>query len=243
MGAVGLALERENLRRTEDSFAPLTALRAVRASVMHELSRCRIVADLLQGIVRREDYVAYLTNVQHYARYSPMIMAAAGSRCSSTHPELALYLFRHAAEEHGHDDWALQDLDRLGVSPEAAQDARPVPACAAMVGYVQSLANCENPAAVFGWMYILEGVGADLGATAGEKLRNSQNGRDQPIQFVAGHGMADAHHIEEIEEVIKEHIVTEKDRAQVCEAARVVAYLYLTMFRQIGGEQPQWVSP
>ena len=241
MGAVGVALERGEARRTEDTFAPVATLRSIRSSVMNELSRCRIVVDLMRGIVRREDYVAYLSNVQYYARYSPMIMAAAGSRCSSTHPELALYLFQHAAEEHGHDGWAIEDLAKLGVDREKLRHARPVAACAAMVGYVRSLAHCENPTAVFGWMYVLEAVGADVGEIARAKLRDASDGAPSN-RFVAGHCVADAHHIEDIERVIRDHLLEENDRAEVCEAARVVADLYLTMFRQIGGEHPQWVS-
>jgi pyrroloquinoline quinone (PQQ) biosynthesis protein C len=211
---------------------------------MAELATCRILADALAGRSRSEDYIAYLTNVFHYARFSPVIMAAAASRTSQSHPELSLYLLKHAGEEQGHDVWALEDLARLGVSGETVRQARPVPACAALVGYVHNLATAKNPIATFGWMYVLEAVGADIGVAAGAKLgATHSSGEDAPIRFVAGHGEADTDHTIQITAQIEAHVQDASDREDVCEAARVVSFLYTTMFRQIGGETARWQSP
>ena len=122
---------------------------------------------------------------------------------------------------------------------------RPVPACAAMVGYVHFLAGHANPVALFGWMYILEAVGNDLGTIVGKQLASGLGGAGGgkgPVRFVAGHGIADTDHTAELAEQIGAHVKTEADRADVAEAATVVADLYLRMFREIGGEQVLWVS-
>lgn len=229
--------------RERDQGEPMEVLREIRAETISELASCRIVAEALAGKSRREDYVAYLTNVYHYARFSPVIMAAAAARSVQTHPELSLYLLRHAAEEQGHDGWALEDLGKLGVSEAEVAATRPTPCCAALVGYVHDLATSGNPIATFGWMYILEAVGADIGTVAGEQLGNAHEAADGPVKFVAGHGVADTDHSTEIEEQIRTFVKDPEDRATVCETARVVSHLYTTMFRQIGGEEARWESP
>lgn len=243
MGGFGLASRFRRDQRTENGVAPTASLDALRRETVAELKDCRIVEEVLAGRSRQEDYVAYLINVYHYARFSPVIMAAAAARTSQTYPELSLYLLRHAAEEQGHDTWALDDLEKLGVAKGTVEHTRPVPACRALVSYAHDLATARNPIAVFGWMYILEAVGADIGTAAGEKLGEAHGGAVPPVHFVQGHGSADAVHTMEIASQINAHITATNDREDVSEAAGVVSHLYTTMFRQIGGEQARWVSP
>ena len=243
MGGLGIARGKSVDQRDLDIREPMQVLASIRAATMAELGSCRIVSDALAGQSASADYIAYLTNVYHYARFSPVIMAAAASRACTTHEKLATYLLHHAAEEQGHEQWALEDLAKLGVPAAAVARCRPVPACAAMVGYVHNLATTANPVAIMGWMYILEAVGADIGTTAGEQLGAAHSQAAAPTRFVAGHGEADTDHTVEITAQIEAHIQTSIDRADVCETARVVSYLYTTMFRQIGDEQVQWASP
>ena len=243
MGGLGISRGKEADRQSKDEQQPMQVLSEIRRETMVALGDSRIIAEALAGKSAPQDYIAYLTNVCHYARFSPVIMAAAAARCCQTHSELASYLLKHAAEEQGHDKWALEDLDKLGVSPQAVSRNRPTPACAALVGYVHDLATSGNPVAIMGWMYVLEAVGADLGTAIGKKLGDVHGGESGPVRFVAGHGEADSQHSVEISAIIERHVQTPQDRGDVCETARVVAYLYTTMFRQIGNERALWESP
>lgn len=242
MGGLGIARSKAADQRTRDEQQPMQVLAEIRHSTMADLGKCRIVSEALAGILTNEDYARYLTNVYHYARFSPVIMAAAAARCCSTHEGLAAYLLRHALEEQGHEKWALADLEKLGVSGETVVRTRSMPACAALVGYVHDLATFGNPVAIMGWMYVLEAVGADIGTDVSARLSENRGGKSAPVQFVAGHGEADASHIAAISQTIERHIQTPDDRRDVCEAARVVSYLYTTMFRQVGNEQAVWAS-
>ncbi len=240
MGGLGIARVKQADQQSKDEQKPMEALGEIRLSTMADLKGCRIVSEALAGSLSNEDYANYLTNVYHYARFSPVIMAAAAARCCTENEGLATYLLRHSLEEQGHEKWALADLEKLGVSGETVVRARPTLACAALVGYVHDLATSGNPAAIMGWMYILEAVGADIGSEVGAKLSENRGGVLAPVQFVAGHGAADASHFEDISRAIEGHIQTPEDRRDVCEAARVVSYLYTTMFRQVGNEQAGW---
>jgi thiaminase len=213
-------------------------LLAIRQRMIAELPATRIVQGLLAGRPARDAYIRYLVNVYNYAQYSPKVMAIAASRCLSTHPELAVYLLRHAEEEQGHDRWALADLLDLEVTEDEACRARPTAACAALIGYIHYVAAYGNPVGLFGWMYVLEAVGNDMGTPVAQRLQEWLGGK--AARFVTGHGVADTDHTRDLTEQIQTHITTEQDRADVDEVADVVADLYLRLFREAGEEQAQW---
>lgn len=215
-------------------------LMEVRQYVNDELNSTWMVRELLARRFELDAYRRYLVNVRYYAQFSPVLMALGASRCVSTHPELAGYLLQHAGEEQGHDAWALRDLRELGVEEAEALATRPVPACSALVGYTHFLAGHANPVALFGWMYVLEAVGNDLGTLAGTQLAEALGDRSSAVRFVAGHGLADVDHTAEITTQIERHVTDPGDHAEVVYAAHVVADLYLRMFREIGGETATW---
>ncbi|MHA1537028.1 MAG: iron-containing redox enzyme family protein [Alphaproteobacteria bacterium] len=137
----------------------------------------------------------------------------------------------HALEELGHDQWALEDLAALGISEDEVRKSRPVPACAAMVGLEYYIAGYGNPVALFGWLYVLEAMGDDLGHIVADAV---SKGLELPggVKFLAGHGDADADHTIDIVDNIKKHIKGD-DLADVHHVADVIADLYVRMFAEI----------
>jgi heme oxygenase len=220
----------------------MEALVDLRKRVVDELRATRVVKGVLEGRPDREGYVRYLLNVRYYAQFSPVLMSLGASRCMASHPDLARYLLRHAAEEQGHDAWALADLADLGVPREEALAATPVPSCRALVGYVHFVAGHANPIGLFGWMYVLEAVGNDLGTLVGQHLREglSGGGAGGAVRFVAGHGEADTDHTKDLTDQLAAHVTAEADRAAVADVGEVVADLYLRMFREVGRERARW---
>jgi pyrroloquinoline quinone (PQQ) biosynthesis protein C len=214
---------------------------AVRQRVLAELNDVRAIQALFSGKPDLAAYARYLVNAYHYAQYSPKVMALAAARTTDSHPELSRYLLHHADEEQGHHKWALEDLSDLGVKETEARATRPVPACASMIGYVHYIAAYANPVGLFGWMYVLEAVGNDLGATAARKLTAALGPKasDRGLRFVARHGVSDADHTKDLSQQIETHVRGD-DMADVCHVADVVADLYVRMFREIGGERPEW---
>lgn len=215
-------------------------LAAIRKHVHDELVSTRIVRNILAGEPDLEAYKRYLVNVRYYAQFSPVVMALGASRCVATHPDLAGYLLHHADEEKGHDAWALADLADLGMEREEALTARPVDACQALVGYIHFLAGHDRAIALFGWMFVLEAVGNDLGTLAGQKLGEGLGDAKKAVRFVAGHGVADTDHTREIVEQIDKYVTAPEDQEAVLRASEVVADLYLRMFRELGGEKASW---
>jgi pyrroloquinoline quinone (PQQ) biosynthesis protein C len=206
-------------------------LNDLRGRVRDEISEQKLVCDLFAGCLDRSYYARYLENVWHYAQHSAVVIGTAGARCVPTHPKLADYLLHHARQELGHEEWALSDLAAMGISTEQVRVSRPVLACAAMVGMEYYVAAHANPVGIFGWLYVLEAMGDDLGHAAAQSVRR---GLDLPdgIKFLAGHGEADAEHTKDIIEQIKHNVPT-RDLKYVYFVADVMAELYVLMFRQI----------
>lgn len=204
----------------------------VRAETRDALTRVGWIADV---IARKPDatlYTRYLTNVWHYAQHSATVIGLAGSRCVLSHPSLAQYLLGHALEELGHDQWALNDLGVLGVSEADVRKTRPTPACAAMIGYEYYIAGYGNPVGLFGWLYVLEAMGDDLGHIVADGFKEGLS-LPNGVSFLAGHGEADVEHTRDIIEQIKNHIKG-ADLEEVCHVANVVADIYIRLFHEIG---------
>src|SRR4029079_15711986 len=138
-------------------------LMTVRQQTLRELTSMPPIEGVLAGKPDLALYRRYLTIFYHYACDSAEVIALAGSRCTRSHPEASRYLLHHAEEEMGHERWALDDLAALGVDEATARATRPGPACAAMIGFEHYIAGRANPVGLFGWLYVLESMGDDLG--------------------------------------------------------------------------------
>ncbi|MGZ5710742.1 MAG: iron-containing redox enzyme family protein [Burkholderiales bacterium] len=211
---------------------------AVRQRVLRELTGIETIQAVLAGKPDLAVYARYLTNVFHYACHSAEVIALAGARCTRSHPEASQYLLHHAREEMGHELWALDDLRALGMDEQAVRAGRPVPACAAMIGFEYYVAGRTNPVGLFGWLYVLEAIGDDLGKRVAAGLQNALGGSQRGIKFVAGHGVADHEHTADLTQVISQHIRAAQDVADVNHVADVSADLYVPMFQQIGAKDP-----
>jgi pyrroloquinoline quinone (PQQ) biosynthesis protein C len=206
----------------------------VRQRVLEGIVSVGGVSEALAGRFDPAFYAAYLTNVFHYARHSATVIAMAGARVVPRHTELARYLIHHADEELGHEQWALDDLAALGVPADTVRASRPVPACAAMIGYEYYIAGHANPVALFGWLYTLEAMGDDLGTRIAQAIGPQLVGTGgRGLKFHAGHGEADHDHTADLTRMISTHITDAADRADVEHVADVVGELYVGIFRQI----------
>lgn len=206
-------------------------LNKVREESRDALAHVAWIADAIAGKPDAKLYARYLTNVWHYAQHSATVIGLAGSRCVLSHPPLAQYLLRHALEELGHDQWALDDLRTLGISEADVRKTRPVPACAAMIGYEYYVAGYGNPVGLFGWLYVLEAMGDDLGHIVANGFKEGLTLSDG-VKFLAGHGEADVEHTRDIIEQIEKHI-KDTDLEEVHHVATVISDIYIRMFHEI----------
>ncbi len=213
-------------------------LTSLRSEALERVKRSRIFSRLETGL-DRGTYAAYLVDVYQYAQHSAKVIALAGSRAVSSHPALAAYLMRHGTEEIGHEQWAYSDLRKLGLAEEAIRASRPGTACASMIGLEYFVAGHWNPVALFGWMFVLESLGDDIGHFAAQRIGRALDD-SSATYFLAGHGDADHDHAREITETIQKHMTDPADVADTLHVARVARDLYLGILDEAIARGPQW---
>jgi len=153
-----------------------------------------------------------MSDVYCYAQHSSQVIAIAGSRLALSHPNMAEYLFRHASEELGHDEWAKSDLLDLGLTKEEVNAISPSSACLNMIGLEYFYAAHANPVGLFGWMFVLESLGSSVGGSMADALDKALRLEGKGLYFLRGHAEADAHHSEDLYRIISAGVLVEDDR-------------------------------
>ena len=75
-----------------------------------------IIQDALAGHIRREDYIAFLTEAFHHVRHTVPLLMACGARLPARLEWLRTAVGEYIEEEMGHHEWILDDLAACGAS-------------------------------------------------------------------------------------------------------------------------------
>jgi hypothetical protein len=125
----------------------------------------------------KQALVAHAVLIHQITRASGPLMEAALERCRLCDGDhaaqgLASYLERHIEEERHHDTWLLEDLESIGVGRAEVLAAPPPGAVAAMVGAQYYWIRHHDPAALIGYMLMLECNAPTLETLADLKRRS-----------------------------------------------------------------------
>ena len=151
-------------------------------------------------------YPEYLIALHGIVRASVPLMEATLGRAEAMADSdavagaLTAYLPTHIQEERGHDQWLLEDLERLGV-PRAAVFARvPSPAVACLVGSQYYWVLHHHPVALLGYLAVAEGYPA-APSLIEEMVARTGHPRDA-FRMLAEHAELDPHHRDELDQLI-----------------------------------------
>jgi pyrroloquinoline quinone (PQQ) biosynthesis protein C len=76
--------------------------------------------------------------------------------------EMVSYLEQNLIEEAGHEQWVLDDLERLGFERKLVQKSKPLRQTASLVGSQYFWIEKTEPAVCFGYMFTLEWTAATI---------------------------------------------------------------------------------
>jgi pyrroloquinoline quinone (PQQ) biosynthesis protein C len=213
----------------------LTALETESRALLHQLDVHPRARQLFEGTLDATAYAHFLVQTYHYVRWTKPLLELAGRRMVETgrHPALASLLLQKAREETGHERWLLADLQQLGWSAEAVNQAPMCTAVEAYVGWNRFTAEEGSPLAFLGTAYVLEALAADH---AGEAARNLQErsgipGIQRAVTFLRGHGAADEGHVAELATLLGSLTVPEECEALLL-SARTTRVLYPGLFAE-----------
>lgn len=180
--------------------------------------------------VRRPLYRDLMLQVYHYSRHNSMNQAVTAFVPA---PEgLLKFVYRHAAEELGHERMVIHDLKSVGLFDEADLARQPMPATEALIGYLYYVSLRYGAVARLGYSFWAEGV---YGHIAGPFAKISQDLQltSKNLTFFGSHAQADEAHIQQVTDAIERFAVTPAEQAQVVQVARTTLFLTGQLLDQV----------
>lgn len=180
--------------------------------------------------VSRDLYRDLMLQVYHYSRHNSMNQAVAAFVPA---PEgLLKFVYRHAAEELGHERMVTHDLKSIDLLDEADLHAAPLPATEALIGYLYYVALRYGAVARLGYSFWAEGV---YGHIAGPfaKISKDLQLTSKNLTFFGSHAQADEAHIQQVEEAIERFATTPEEQALVVRVARTTLFLTGQLLEQV----------
>lgn len=136
---------------------------------------------------------------------------------------VAPYLEQHILEEKDHDDWLLDDIGTLGITPAQVASTPPLPAVVSLLGAQYFWALHIHPVTVFGYLIVLEGY-PPL-AEQLEAIRKRTRLPKTAFRCLIAHADNDPHHIADLNRTLDSMPLSEEQQM----------YIALSAFHTIDG--------
>ncbi|HEX2918829.1 MAG TPA: iron-containing redox enzyme family protein [Edaphobacter sp.] len=136
---------------------------------------------------------------------------------------VAPYLEQHILEEKDHDDWLLDDIGTLGITPAQVASTSPLPAVVSLLGAHYFWALHIHPVTVFGYLIVLEGYPplADQLKAIRKRTRLPKTA----FRCLMAHADNDPHHIADLNRTLDSMPLSEEQQM----------YIALSAFHTIDG--------
>lgn len=190
------------------------------------------IVDGLKGDISLATYLAYLQEAYHHVKHTVPLMNACKARLSDRQKWLIPALDEYIAEESGHEQWILEDIDAAGGDAAKAKAAAPRLATEFMVSYAYDFINRINPAGFFGMVFVLEGTSTQLATHGAGAIQKSLKLGDDCFHYLTSHGSLDIEHMKFFEGLMNK-LTDTADQAAIIHMAQRMFVLFSNMFRAV----------
>ncbi len=162
-----------------------------------------VVLDAVANGLSLERYRRFLLELYQVVWHFNPVCAAGASRMPDSHRQIRYHLYEHMVEEKGHEEWVLNDLAAIGVTPETTRDHEPWEVTLALTGYNYWAADRRHPCSVLGMLYALEVIASVYGGPFATAIKESLllEG-ERGVSFINSHATMDAQHMAELRVVL-----------------------------------------
>lgn len=188
------------------------------------------IRDALAGTITLHRYLAFLSQAWHHVRHTVPLLMAAGSRLPPRLAWMQNDMVHYLDEELGHDEWILNDIRAAGGDTHSVRASLPHPTTDALVAYIYDTVQRRNPVGIFGMVYVLEGTSVALALSAADRIQARLGLPDGAFTYLRSHGKLDQEHVGDMQGIFA-RLTDTGDHAAVIQCARVMFWLYGTMFR------------
>ncbi|HEY8027478.1 MAG TPA: iron-containing redox enzyme family protein [Burkholderiaceae bacterium] len=157
----------------------------------------------MRAELTREHYMKFVKDLYPMVWNFVPAMASAAGRCGDEVADIRYALYRHIAEEMGHEKWVLEDAEAIA-GPDFSRLVATTPPSwpiEALVAYNYHLIDRVHPVSVLGMVFVLELVSQRLAAKVAASVRQSlglDQSSDRGVKFLSHHGTADQAHLREM---------------------------------------------
>jgi hypothetical protein len=189
-----------------------------------------VIGDCLEGRVSLASYGAFLNEAYHHVKHTVPLLMACGSRLPARLEWLRAGVAEYIAEEYGHEQWILNDLEAAGFDRGWPERSGPSLATELMVSYAYDTVQRGNPVGLFGMVFVLEGTSVALATRAAEIIMRELALPRRAFGYLLSHGSLDNGHLENFAALVN-RFELDADRDAVTHCARVMYRLYGDVFR------------
>jgi hypothetical protein len=190
-----------------------------------------LAASIDAGRFTLADYHRLLLILFHQTFRAPQSFALAGAMMADQHIDARNYLIQHAADEHLHWQWILNDLKSTGFTGDDPRLSVPPPACVAYISFNYFIA-LQVPVARLAIASVLEGMAASHSKIYAGKAARLLALKPNQMQFYLGHSDTDVVHARELHEVIDSCELSESEWKWMEVAAITAGRLYCAMVNE-----------
>jgi pyrroloquinoline quinone (PQQ) biosynthesis protein C len=191
-----------------------------------------VIQRALAGEVTRDLYVAFLTQAYHHVKHTVPLLMAVGSRLDDLKDWLRSELVHYVEEEHGHEQWILNDIAAAGGDAEAVRRSKPHVETDAMVAYSYDVAMRRNPVGFFGMVFVLEGTSVALALEAASRIQLALDLPDRAFSYLRSHGKLDQEHTQHLAGIVN-RLDSAGDHTAIVDCANAMFWLYGNVFRSL----------
>ena len=200
-----------------------------------------IIRSAMAGQVNRLEYIEFLTQAYHHVKHTVPLLMACGSRLPDNREWLREAMAEYIAEELGHQEWILNDIEAAGGDAVSVRNGKPNVHTEIMVSYAYDTIMRGNPVGFLGMVYVLEHTSVELATAAADTLKSSLGLPNEAFSYLYSHGSLDLQHLVFFESQAN-RIDSTRDRDAVIHAAKVFYQLYGNIFRSISETAPQRIA-
>ncbi len=210
-------------------------LHALVADEWQRIKRGSFGSRVMEAPVTVEMYKDFLYQTYHYTRHNSMNQAV--TAFVEAPEQLLRFVYRHAAEELGHERMVLHDLRALGAVGEDHVFPQPTPATEALIGYLYFVSLRYGPIARLGYSFWAEGS-YDHFAEMMAKTKKDLSLESKHMTFFTAHAQADVEHMKQVTEAIETFAQTPEQRQLVKTVARTTLFLFGQLLEQVALGHP-----
>ena len=197
------------------------------------LAQVPVVARLLGGRLRVEDYLSLLRNLRQQVVEGSRWISRAASNLGPEHEDLRSLFVRHVVAEH-RDFRLLEDnyvaaggrLDEIRGAPKNIGSE-------ALSAFMYHAASRPDPLGLLGAMFVIESLGERLAGPWAEAIRDQLSLAKDAVSFLAYHGANDGDHLDMFDQALALAVRDETVAADIVRHARIVARLYRLQLEEL----------